>query len=221
MTTSGNRGTTARQRHWDRVFRTKAVDSVSWFRPRLQESLDWIDEAGLDPASPVIDIGAGASTLVDDLLARGFREVDLLDVSGEALQITRRRLGDPATVRFIEADVTRWRPPAERYGLWHDRAVFHFLVDSDDRRRYAEALRRGLRPGGRAILATFGLAGPERCSGLPTRRYSPETLVEELGPGLVLDRGHVVEHTTPSGTSQQFTYALMTLSPEGSAAESR
>lgn len=218
-TTSGPGG--ARDRgdaaaHWDDVYGCKGAEAVSWFRPRLETSLELIAAAGISPDTPVVDVGGGASTLVDDLLARGFRSITVLDVSATALELARRRLGSRSDrVRWIHEDVTGWEPEPGGYGLWHDRAVFHFLVEPGRRQRYVEGLRRGLAPGGHVVLATFGPEGPRRCSGLPVRRYRPEDLESELGPAFTLEASRTEEHATPSGSIQQFTYALLRRAGQG------
>lgn len=198
--------------HWDDVYRRRGTERVSWFRPRLEISLELVAAAGTPPDTAVIDVGGGASTLVDDLLDRGFRAITVLDISSKALDVARRRLGSRADrVRWIHQDVTRWQPEPDAYGLWHDRALFHFLVDREPRRRYVDTLRRALTPGGHAVLATFGPEAPPRCSGLPVRRYRAEDLEVELGPGFTLEASRTEEHATPSGTIQQFTYGLLRL----------
>ncbi len=193
--------------HWDEVYRRKGAEGVSWFQPRLQTSLDVIDRIGLPPTASIIDIGSGASTLVDDLLARGFRDVTLLDLSRQALDITQQRLGDrAASVTLIAADILAAGLPEARYDLWHDRAVFHFLTDADARRRYVAAAERSLKPGGHIIVATFGIDGPAQCSGLDVTRYDPTSLHHEFGGGFQPIE-HVEEsHKTPWGTTQEFVY---------------
>jgi SAM-dependent methyltransferase len=193
--------------HWDDVYRRKGARDVSWYQPSLRVSLDLIGRIGLPPSSAVIDVGGGASTLVDDLLDRGFRDLTVLDLSQVALDGARERLGAKAdAVRWIAGDVTEVALPPSRFDLWHDRAVFHFLVDPDARARYVRAALGALRPGGHILVATFGLEGPTRCSGLDVVRYSPETLHAEFGARFepVL---HVEEvHRTPTGVEQEFVY---------------
>lgn len=194
--------------HWDETYRSKGPESVSWFRPRLETSLELITSSGISSDAAVVDIGGGASALVDDLLARGFENITVLDVSGVALDIAKRRLGSRAErVRWVHEDVTRWSPDPGAYDLWHDRAVFHFLVDPEPRRRYVERLERALSPGGRVILATFAPEGPPSCSGLPVRRYPASDLERELGPGFSLEASRDEAHRTPSGSIQPFVYA--------------
>ena len=195
--------------HWDEVYRSKSPESLSWYRPRLERSLSWIDGCGLDPRAHVVDVGGGASTLVDDLLARGFERVSVADISEEALARSRARLGGAAhDVRWVVGDATTPLFDEDDVDLWHDRAVFHFLTDAARRDAYVEALRRCLRPGGFAIIATFGPNGPDHCSGLPVSRYTASDIAAALGPGFELVAQADEEHTTPWGASQAFAYAL-------------
>jgi SAM-dependent methyltransferase len=199
-----------RQAHWSRVYQTKAADSVSWYRPHLQVSLELLEEAGLSPASRVIDIGGGASTLVDDLLARGVADITVLDLSPEALAVSRERLGDRAPhVRWLAADLLHAELPEAAYDLWHDRAVLHFLTEPADVRRYASQARMALRKGGHAVIGGFSPDGPERCSGLLVARRSAEEIAGVLGPGLTLLAQRHERHVTPAGSEQSFAYALL------------
>ena len=192
--------------YWDRVYATRAPDEVSWFQRDPRLSLSMIEAAGAGPDEPVIDIGGGVSTLVDALLAAGHRAVTVLDISDKALAAARTRLGARAErVTWIVADVTRWRPDAS-YAVWHDRAAFHFLTDAGDRTAYLAALRAALRPGGAAIIAAFAADGPERCSGLPVRRYSPDMLAGEIGPEFLLIETADEDHVTPAGVRQHFMF---------------
>ena len=196
------------KQHWDEVYAQKAEDAVSWFQPRPEASLALIAAAGLKPDDPIVDIGGGTSRLVDHLLAAGHKDVTVLDVAAAALEKSRARLGKQAErVHWIVADITRWRPE-RRYRLWHDRAVFHFLTEAADRAAYRRALEAGLAPGGHAVISSFALDGPERCSGLPVQRYSPETLAAELGAGFNLLEQHQEEHRTPAGKLQRFQYSV-------------
>ncbi|MBI2381662.1 MAG: class I SAM-dependent methyltransferase [Gammaproteobacteria bacterium] len=203
------------KKHWEQVYQTKAEDAVSWFQPRAEKSLGLIQACGLPKDAPIIDVGGGASVLVDDLLAAGFTELTVLDLSGAALGQTRTRLGQAAGhVRWLEADITTVELPAAQYALWHDRAVFHFLTEADQRAAYVARLRHALQPGGHLILATFAEDGPERCSGLPVCRYSAEALSAELGAEFVLQTELRDEHHTPFGTSQRFLYCHFRYQPE-------
>src|ERR1700754_5091795 len=165
-----------RQLHWENLYQSKGEHDVSWFQDTPTPSLELLDEIGVTPAASVIDIGGGASRLVDRLIERGFRDVTVLDLSEAALAAAKDRLGDRASrVTWIVADVTQWEPMTA-YDVWHDRAAFHFLTEEADRAAYLARLRRGLEIGGHAIIATFALDGPARCSGLPVVRYSPDCL---------------------------------------------
>lgn len=196
-----------KQPHWENVYQSKDAGSVSWFQAFPERSLKMIEAAAVVPPAHVIDVGGGASCLVDVLLEKGF-QVTVLDISQSALHVSRQRLGSNAeAARWIAEDITTWRP-SEGYDVWHDRAVFHFLIDPPDRAKYLTALRGALRRGGFAILATFAQDGPERCSGLPVRRYSSDDLERELGADYTLIRTEREEHYTPWGVSQMFTWAL-------------
>lgn len=163
--------------HWEHVYAHKAPTQVSWYQEHAQLSLDLIHRAGVQKDDPIIDVGGGASTLVDDLLAAGFQRITVLDIAAKALEFAQERLGPRAAqVTWIEADVTQAALPAQAYFLWHDRAVFHFLTQPADRQRYIESACRAVRSGGSLILATFAQDGPERCSGLEVMRYSAERL---------------------------------------------
>lgn len=196
-----------RRDHWERVHRARQPTEVSWFQERPERSLRLIRETGARTDSPIIDVGGGASRLVDQLLAAGFGDVTVLDVSGAAIGLAQARLGESASrVTWIEADITSFEP-TRRYYLWHDRAVFHFLTHDRDRRAYARALAAGLDPDGCAIVATFGPEGPERCSGLPVVRYEPNALADTLGLALVASEVEI--HRTPAGNEQQFVYCRL------------
>jgi len=193
------------ERHWDRVHRSDPTE-VSWYQPEPVTSLELMDTLGVDAETAVIDVGAGASTLVDELLRRQFRDVTVLDISGVALEVTRRRLGaDADRVHWLQEDLRAWTP-SRRYGLWHDRAVFHFLVDPPDQDRYRRLLAAALDPGGAVVIATFSPAGPTHCSGLPVARHSAEDVVEFLGPEFELVEARCEEHITPSGVRQPFVW---------------
>lgn len=197
----------SRQAHWDEVYGSKAVSEVSWYEPRPERSLALIHATGIARSDPVIDVGGGASSLVDELMQAGYDDVTVLDISGTVLDSLRRRLGERASAAvFLQQDITQFRP-IRRYSLWHDRAVFHFLVAAEDRRRYLEAVRAGLRSQGHLILATFGPAGPERCSGLPVMRYDARSLAAELGGGFQPVDSFLAVHRTPWNAEQQFLYS--------------
>ena len=190
--------------HWDAVYSTKSIDSVSWYQETPTVSLRLIEKSQAAPAS-VLDVGAGASNLVDLLIERNYR-VGVLDISETSLNIVRARLGPRASdVTWFVANVTEFMSP-QTWDIWHDRAVFHFLIDAGDRAGYRAALDSATRPGSMVIIATFGPEGPERCSGLPTRRYSPADLQAELGDRYTLLDVEWEAHTTPGGAGQQFVY---------------
>jgi len=194
------------QDRWDATYAAKA-DNVSWFQARPERSLAMIaDAAGGRPAS-IVDIGGGASRLVDGLIAAGHRDLAVLDISGVALERAKARLGgDAATVEWIVADVVRWQP-SRTWNIWHDRAVFHFLTEPASQDAYIAALHAGTTAGSHVIMATFAPDGPEKCSGLPVQRYSPQSLAERLGAGFGLYAQDRESHATPFGTSQAFSYA--------------
>jgi hypothetical protein len=197
-----------RKLHWEQVYKDKAEDTVSWFQVHPDVSLELI-RTHSRPSHPLIDVGGGASRLVDHLLAEGYADLTVLDIAEAALERTGRRLGKAALkVQWLVADVTRWRPE-RRYRFWHDRAVFHFLTEPEERAAYVAALEAGLAPGDHALIASFALDGPERCSGLPVQRYSPESLAAELGEGFRLRESREEAHLTPMGRLQRFQYALL------------
>jgi SAM-dependent methyltransferase len=198
-----------RSRHWNEVYATTGAERVSWFQPDPTVSLELIDGLHLDRRQPVIDVGGGASTLVDRLLERGYVDVTVLDVSAHALGLAQRRLGDRAQqVHWETADLLLWTP-TRCFALWHDRAVFHFLTDPHDRVRYRELATASVTPGGYLILATFASDGPERCSRLPVARYSADQLAEHLGEGFTSMTTRREHHHTPTGVDQPFTWLLM------------
>ncbi|MGH8210620.1 MAG: class I SAM-dependent methyltransferase [Steroidobacteraceae bacterium] len=196
------------QEHWEGVYSRRRTDSVSWYEAYPAHSLEFIAEVDLDHSSPIIDIGGGASPMVDNLVGLGYRDITLLDVSEHALDVVRRRIGAGSTfVTMMREDVTAFRPE-RRYALWHDRAVFHFLTTEAARRHYIDALLNATAPGGHVIIATFGPSGPTRCSNLDTCRYDAAALATELGAAFQLRRSSLVDHLTPNAVSQQFLYTL-------------
>jgi len=193
--------------HWEHVYSTKAVDAVSWFQEHAETSLRLIESTAVAPNAAIVDVGGGASTLVDDLLERGHTNVTILDISAAALRAAQDRLGPRARrVRWIETDITKVDLPTHYFDVWHDRAVFHFLTDVRDRQAYVNTLLHAIKPGGHVIVATFAEDGPTRCSGLPVRRYSAEELDSEFGAPFTLVQHDRQSHHTPSGTIQEFTY---------------
>lgn len=196
----------ARQQHWDHVYATKAPMEVSWYQASPDVSLSLIASTGLGRSARLMDVGGGASTLVDALVASGHEAVTVVDIAPAALDAARERLGRQAEqVQWIVADVITWTPPSP-VDIWHDRAVFHFLIEEVDRRSYLAALRNAVHMGGSVIIATFALKGPDKCSGLPVRRYSPDLLAAELGPDFTLAETAEDNHRTPWGTVQPFVY---------------
>lgn len=196
-----------RSDHWNRVYADKKPDEVSWYQADHETSLRLIAEMGVQSDEPILDAGAGASTLVDSLQQKGFTDITVLDVSAKALERVRARMGDRgAAVDWITSDVTTFSP-ARRYALWHDRAVFHFLVDARDRERYVDSVLAALRPRGHLVLATFGPDGPLRCSGLDTRRYGIDQLRAIFDEHFELQAHELEEHVTPTGSKQQFIYS--------------
>lgn len=193
--------------HWENVYSTKPTQGVSWFQEHAERSLDLIRHTGISRGASIIDVGGGASTLVDDLLAMGYSSLTVLDLSAAALSAARKRLGPKAdAVQWIEADITSVSLPKHAYDIWHDRAVFHFLTAAEQRRAYIERLERAVKPGGHVIIATFAEDGPTKCSGLPVVRYSADALQAELGDSFKLEEHAKEDHPTPFGTVQRFIY---------------
>jgi ubiquinone/menaquinone biosynthesis C-methylase UbiE len=197
------------QQHWETVYGTKAPDQVSWFRPHLETSLALIERAAAGNDARIIDVGGGESTLVDDLLARGYRNLTVLDISHTAIDVTRARLGPLVKyVEWIVGDVIATGLAANAYDIWHDRAVFHFLTSPSDRAAYVERVNRSVKTGGHVIIGTFGPEGPTKCSGLNVQRYDADSLHEEFGRRYRLIDSFNELHQTPFGTTQQFLYCF-------------
>ena len=195
------------ENHWEQVYRTKAPDTVSWFRPHLERSLELIAKAATGLSSAVIDIGGGESTLVDDLIGAGYKDISVLDISQLAVDVTKTRLGTASdAVTWWVDDITKAALPTARYDVWHDRAVFHFLTDEVQRKAYVDLVMRAVKPGGHVIVATFGPEGPTKCSGLDVVRYDTEGLHNEFGNAFNLVESTTELHETPFGTTQQFLY---------------
>lgn len=198
-----------KKEHWESVYTRHASDTVSWYQTQPTRSLELLVDTGIGPDSTIIDVGGGDSTLVDALVQRQLGHVTVLDLSRTAIERAKVRLGPLAQeVTWIEADVTRAELPPKAYDVWHDRAVFHFLTEPQDRARYITTATASIRPGGTLIVATFASDGPTHCSGLAVARYCPEDLAAEFGDAFALLRGFGDVHKTPSGAEQQFTYAV-------------
>jgi SAM-dependent methyltransferase len=196
-----------RTTHWQNVYATKGEAEVSWFQDSPTISLAMIRTANSDHGAAIIDVGGGASRLVDALLQDGYRDVAVLDLSANALDAARKRIGPAASkVDWIVADATTWRP-AKTYDVWHDRAAFHFLTDPQDRAAYVERLQSAVAPGGQVIIATFALDGPEKCSGLPVQRHDSASLAAELGPDFELVETRSEIHRTPWDSTQAFQFS--------------
>lgn len=203
----GRRMNESRRAHWQQVYKEKEPTEVSWYQPVPEKSLELIRATGLPKNAPILDAGGGASRLVDHLLRDGYTDISVLDISANALDRTRFRLGEFAdAVNWIEADATLFQP-VRRYALWHDRAVFHFLTEVEDRDDYIDVVTRALSPGGAFVLATFGPEGPLRCSGLDIQRYGIEQLQDLLGSRFHLGGDELEGHVTPTGSTQQFLYS--------------
>lgn len=198
------------KQHWETVYASKNSDEVSWFQEHAQLSLNLIRNHAIPLTASILDVGGGASTLVDDLLADGYSEITVLDISGAALAKTKARLGINAdSVHWLEADILDTPLPADTYEVWHDRAVFHFLVQPAARQLYLESLYQSVKPGGIVIMATFAEDGPMKCSGLPVARYSAAELSAEFGEKNYKLLSHTKEiHHTPGGNDQKFTYCV-------------
>jgi SAM-dependent methyltransferase len=195
------------QTHWDRIYSENASDQVSWYRRHLEASLALIDHVDAGQSAGIIDVGAGESTLVDDLLARGYSNLTVLDISKEAIAASRKRLGNFAIgVRWLVRDITRVELEPSTFDIWHDRAVFHFLTAEADRKAYVRQVVRSVKHGGHVIVSAFGPEGPTRCSGLDVFRYDVESLHAEFGTSFRLISSSRQMHETPFGTTQEFVY---------------
>ncbi len=195
------------KQHWETVYETKAADTVSWYQPHLVKSLQLIINADGNRAAQVIDVGGGESTLVDDLLAAGYRNVSVLDISQRAIDVCKTRLGVQSnSVTWFTTDILKATLPEKFYDIWHDRAVFHFLTSEEQRRKYVSQVAQAVKTGGHVIVATFGPQGPEKCSGLATMRYDADSLHYQFGTSFRLIESATELHNTPFGTTQQFLY---------------
>jgi len=195
--------------HWETIYTTKAPETVSWYRAHLEKSLELIERVATGRSASIIDVGGGESTLVDDLLARGYHTVTVLDVSPTAIDVTKHRLRRTAdSVQWIVGDITSVELPSSAYDVWHDRAVFHFLTAMDQRLAYIRQVARAVKPGGYVLVSTFGPEGPTKCSGLEVVRYDADSLHAEFGARFRLLDSLKEIHATPFGTNQQFLYCL-------------
>lgn len=196
-----------RKVHWEELYASKPIEKMGWYEPHLQTSLAWIRELSLAPDIPILDVGGGASNLVDDLLEAGHKFITVLDISAEALSRAKARMGaEAATVTWLEGDITIVPLPTAYYGLWHDRAAFHFLTSAEEQQKYRDNLLRALRPGGHLIIGTFAPEAPAMCSGLPVQPYDPERLQQALGDMFELRQYAKEMHITPGGVKQMFLY---------------
>jgi 2-polyprenyl-3-methyl-5-hydroxy-6-metoxy-1,4-benzoquinol methylase len=197
--------------HWETIHKEKSPNAVSWYRPHLETSLTLIEQAA-NPSASIIDIGGGQSTLVDDLLARGYKNLTVLDISQAAIDANRKRLADTSDrIHWLVADITKTELAPGAYDVWHDRAVFHFLTAPSDRTAYIRQLTTAIKPRGQVILSTFGPDGPTKCSGLDIVRYNADSLQRELGERFRLRASSTELHHTPTGATQQFFYCHFTL----------
>lgn len=203
-----------RQAHWEKVYQTRKNDEVGWYQPYPEQSIDLIDSVATDKGDAIIDVGGGASLLIDTLIEKGYSRLSLLDISDAALQCVQQRLGEDAhNVEWFTSDITSFSPP-HCFSLWHDRAVLHFLIDSADREKYLQVLKNALEPNAHVILATFAEDGPEMCSGLPVERYDREKMQHLLGEQFQLIEQRKEIHTTPSGVEQKFNFFLFKYLPD-------
>jgi 2-polyprenyl-3-methyl-5-hydroxy-6-metoxy-1,4-benzoquinol methylase len=193
--------------HWEKIYREKASDAVSWYRPHLEMSLDLIEKAAPARSAAILDIGGGESTLVDDLLARGYQNVTVLDISSTAIEVTKQRLGVASErIQWVTADIAKADLSPRAYDVWHDRAVFHFLTAAEQRAAYVYQVAQAVKPGGHVLVSSFGPEGPTKCSGLEVVRYDAESLHAQFGKRFRLLESFKELHETPFGTTQQFLY---------------
>ena len=193
--------------HWEKAYAAGAPERLGWYQQHLQASLELIERTGVGKKARLIDVGGGASTMIDDLIDRGFEGVTVLDLAGTALSLAQSRLGGLASkVNWIEGDISSVGLPPAHYDIWHDRAVFHFLTAAEDRKNYMEQLKRSLAPDGHVILGVFSLDAPPRCSGLDVQRYSVELLLQEMDAEFTLKEHRFEQHVTPGGVRQMYLY---------------
>jgi SAM-dependent methyltransferase len=201
-----------RKAHWQSVYSTKSENAVSWFEENPAHSLDLISRAGIGQDAAVVDVGGGASRLVDALVARHQAHVSVVDLSSAAFDISRARLPSSANVEWIVSDITKWRPDRS-YDLWHDRAAFHFLTDASEQAAYVKVMSSALKPGGIAIIGTFAPSGPEKCSGLPVARHDASSLSKIFGPQFELLSSEPYRHVTPWNSVQEFQFSIFAKRP--------
>lgn len=198
--------------HWDKVYKSNAPEAVSWYRPHLEASLRLIERTGAGPRSAIIDVGGGESTLVDDLVSRGFENISVLDISETAIEVCKKRIGLlGAQIDWLVADVTVVKLKPDMYDVWHDRAVFHFLTETRQRTAYVRNVARSVKRGGHVIVSTFGPLGPMKCSGLDVLRYDAESLHGQFGSRFNLVESSQEIHQTPTGSTQHFIYCYCRL----------
>jgi 2-polyprenyl-3-methyl-5-hydroxy-6-metoxy-1,4-benzoquinol methylase len=199
-----------RDRHWENVYNAKAPEEMSWYEPHLATSLEWIIEAAPSHSSSIIDVGGGSSTLVDDLRLDGFRSLTVLDISPSAIAHSQARLGAAAAeINWVTGGVAHCSLPNAAFDIWHDRAVFHFLTEQEDRDSYVKQVMSAVKASGQVIIATFSINGPRSCSGLPVSRYDASSVQERFGPAFRLVKSATVTHHTPAGAAQEFLYCRM------------
>ena len=200
------------QTHWEKIYGEKAPNAVSWYRAHLETSLELIERATSNFSASIIDVGGGESTLADDLLARGYHNITVLDVSQTAIDVNKGRLGAASDrIHWLVADIAKAELLPNAYDVWHDRAVFHFLTTMDERMAYVRQVAKAVKPGGHVLVSTFGPEGPTKCSGLDVVRYDAKSLHKEFGVRFRLLHSFKELHRTPFGTSQQFLYCLCRL----------
>jgi 2-polyprenyl-3-methyl-5-hydroxy-6-metoxy-1,4-benzoquinol methylase len=198
--------TISTEKHWENTSKAQESNTVSWYQETCSTTLDILKELKLDTDSAIIDVGSGTTLLIDSLIKIGLKNITALDISNTALSKAKKQLGKNADqINWINADITKWSPD-QTYDVWHDRAVYHFLVNEPDRKAYINTLKNTLKLGGSLIISSFGLEGPEKCSGLPVRRHSPEMFDEELGPSFKRIQCTHEDHQTPTGSNQRFIF---------------
>lgn len=195
-----------RKKHWENVYGSQSYDEVSWYQRNPTLSLQLIDSSGIKHSDKIIDVGGGASILVDNLIKGGYKDITVIDISETAIERVKKRLGEnQKKVKWITADITDFNPEY-KYDLWHDRAVFHFLTAHNDRKKYINSMGKALKPGAHLIISTFSLNGPLKCSGLNVERYDDIKMIYELGVSFEFVKSVNEMHVTPEGKAQNFSY---------------